>query len=65
MTSRTSTSPMLLTKRAAAEALSLSETEIDRLRRAGKLLARKHGNRVMFPVSELEKFIESLPGEFE
>lgn len=57
--------PLLLTKRAAAEALSLSESEVDRLRRAGRLLAKKCGNRVLFPVSELEKFVESLPGELD
>lgn len=52
---------LLVTRQKAAEALSLSLREIDEARRAGKLLAKKYGSKVLIPWSELEHFAETLP----
>lgn len=55
--------PLVVTRAEAARLLSLSVPEIDRLRRAGRLLAKRHGTRVLFPIIELERFVETLPWE--
>lgn len=55
--------PLLVARPEAARLLSLSTTEIDRLRRAGRLRAKRHGTRVLFPITELERFVEALPFE--
>ncbi|SHT54749.1 DNA binding domain, excisionase family [Mycobacteroides abscessus subsp. abscessus] len=52
---------LLVTRQEAAEALSLSLREVDEARRAGKLLAKKYGSKVLIPWSEVEQFAESLP----
>lgn len=52
---------LLVTRPEAARILSLSLREIDNLRLAGKLMAKKHGSRVLFPITELERYVESLP----
>ncbi len=54
---------LLVDRHEAARMLSLSVPEVDNLRRAGKLLARKHGRKVLIPVTELRRFAESLPFE--
>ncbi|WP_124713003.1 helix-turn-helix domain-containing protein [Mycolicibacterium nivoides] len=56
---------LLVTRPEAARMLSLSVPEIDRLRLAGKLLAKKHGSKVLFPVKELERFANDLPWELD
>lgn len=52
---------LLVSRADAARILALSVGEVDRLRRSGKLLAKKHGSRVLFPVSELQQYADSLP----
>lgn len=59
------TQPLLVPRPEAARILSLSEREIDRLRNAGKLMAKKHGSKVLFPMSELKRYAESLPWEVD
>lgn len=54
---------LLVTRPEAARILSVSVREIDRLRRAGRLLAKMHGARVVFPLTELERYAESLTWE--
>ncbi|QNO01069.1 hypothetical protein [Mycobacterium phage CELFI] len=56
---------LLVTRPEAARILSLSVPEIDRLRLAGKLLAKKHGSKVLFPMKELERFANDLPWELD
>ena len=57
--------PLLVSRSEAARLLSLSTHEIDNLRRAGKLLAKKYGSRVLFPLDELRQFADSLPYEVD
>ncbi|GAY15538.1 helix-turn-helix domain-containing protein [Mycobacterium sp. shizuoka-1] len=57
--------PLLVTRPEAARILSLSESEIDNLRRAGRLHAKRHGKKVLFPVTELERFVDLLPWEVD
>jgi len=52
---------LFVTRQEAARILSLSVTEIDDARRAGKLLAKRHGRKVLIPVHELERYADSLP----
>lgn len=59
------TRALLVTRPEAARILSLSVREIDNLRLAGKLMAKKHGSRVLFPITELERYVESLPWEVD
>jgi hypothetical protein len=40
--------------------LNISVTEIDDERRAGRLVARKHGRKVLIPVAELRRWVEAL-----
>lgn len=56
---------LLVTRPEAARILSLSVAEIDNLRRSGRLLAKKYGAKVLFPMSELEKFASRLPWELD
>lgn len=56
------TKPKLLaTRPEAADMLGLSVDAIDDLRRAGRLLAKRHGRKILIPVSEVERYAESLP----
>lgn len=57
--------PLLVTRPEAARMLSLSVPEIDNLRRAGRLLAKRHGKKVLFPVAELKRYADSLPWEVD
>lgn len=57
--------PLLVTRPEAARMLSLSVPEIDNLRRQGRLLAKRHGKKVLFPVAELERYADSLPWEID
>ncbi|ADL71006.1 excise [Mycobacterium phage Halena] len=54
---------LLVTRNEAARILSLCVSEIDNLRRAGRLMAKRHGAKVLFPVKELERFANDLPWE--
>lgn len=56
---------LLVTKAEAARALGVSVRRIDQLRAEGRLFARKLGSKVVFPVRELEAFVDSLPGEMD
>ncbi|ALF00348.1 excise [Mycobacterium phage Archie] len=56
---------LLVTRPEAARILGLSVPEIDRLRHKGKLLAKKHGSKVLFPMKELERFANDLPWELD
>jgi Helix-turn-helix domain len=56
---------LLVPRPEPARILSLSVPEIDNLRRAGRLLAKRHGARVRFPMAELERYAESLPWEVD
>ncbi|AXH46886.1 HTH DNA binding protein [Mycobacterium phage Aminay] len=54
---------ILVGREDAARLLSLSVPEIDNLRRAGHLIARKHGRKVLFPLDELRRWAASLPAD--
>ena len=56
-----SPAPLLVRRTEAARLLALSVTEVDDLRRAGKLMAKKLGSKVLIPMSELERYANSLP----
>ena len=56
---------LLVTRPEAARMLSISVAEIDNLRRAGRLLAKRHGGKVLFPLVELKRYAESLPWEMD
>lgn len=53
--------PLAVTRHQAARMISLSVTEIDDERRAGRLMARKHGRKVLIPVEELKRWVNDLP----
>ena len=55
--------PIAVTRQQAAQMLSLSVTEIDDERRAGRLGARKHGRKVLIPVAELKRWVAALPAD--
>jgi excisionase family DNA binding protein len=54
---------ILVTRSEAARLLSLSVREIDELRRSGQILARRHGRKVLIPVTELRRYADSLPSD--
>lgn len=56
---------LLVSKADAARMLSLSATEVDCLRRSGKLRAKLHGRKVLFPMAELEQYVARLPWELD
>lgn len=55
--------PIAVTRREAAEMLGISVTEIDDERRAGRLVARKHGRKVLLTVAELRRWVDALPSD--
>ena len=55
--------PLAVTRHQAAQMVSLSVTEIDDERRAGRLVARKHGRKVLIPVVELRRWVAALPAD--
>ena len=59
----TAVGPLAVTRKQAAQMVSLSVTEIDDERRAGRLVARKHGRKVLIPVDELKRWADSLPSD--
>lgn len=52
---------LLVARLEAATMLGLSVEVIGNLRRAGRLLAKRHGRKILIPVSEIERYAESLP----
>lgn len=54
---------ILVTRGEAARLLSMSVSEIDNLRRAGHLIAKRSGSRVFFLVAELQQWARSLPAD--
>ena len=55
--------PLAVDRHQAARLLSISVTEIDDERRAGRLVARKHGRKVLIPMAELRRWVEALPSD--
>lgn len=55
--------PLAVTRHQAAQMVSLSVTEIDDERRAGRLMARKHGRKVLIPMVELKRWVDALPAD--
>lgn len=55
--------PLAVTRQQAAQMLNISVTEVDDERRAGRLLARRHGPKVLIPVAELRRWLEALPSD--
>lgn len=53
--------PIAVSITGAAELTSLSATTLDAAIRAGTLPVRRHGNRTLIRVADLQKFIDSLP----
>lgn len=54
-------SPLVYTRREAAEACRTSVDRIDKAIRSGQLKAKQLGRRIVIPVSALEAWIESQP----
>jgi excisionase family DNA binding protein len=52
---------ILVDRAEAARRLSISTREVDVARADGRLASKKYGTKVLIPVSELERFAESLP----
>ena len=48
-----------LTKKEAADELQVSPITIDRLRAAGKIKARRIGQKIRIPIPEIAKFLEA------
>lgn len=57
------TDPLAVTREQAARMLGISITEVDDERRAGRLIARKHGRKVLIPVVELRRWLGALPAD--
>ncbi|QFG11468.1 HTH DNA binding protein [Mycobacterium phage Ekdilam] len=55
--------PLFVNRDDAARILCISPAEVDRLRAGSKLVARKYGRRVLFPIAELRRFAQSLPAD--
>ena len=55
--------PLFVTREDAARILCLSTRELDNLRASSRIVARKHGRKVLFPVEELRRFAASLPAD--
>lgn len=45
----------------ASRRLKISMTEVDDARRAGRLFAKRHGRKVLIPVTELQRYADALP----
>ncbi|ASR85551.1 HTH DNA binding protein [Mycobacterium phage Krueger] len=55
--------PLFVTRDDAARMLCLSTVELDKLRASSRIVARKYGRKVLFPVDELRRFAKSLPAD--
>ena len=49
--------PMLVSKKDTAKEFSISEMTLDRLRKDGKILPKKVGGQIMFPLDEIARFL--------
>ncbi|GLE59579.1 hypothetical protein NJBCHELONAE_48920 [Mycobacteroides chelonae] len=56
-----SNGPILYTREGAASKLAISPKELDRLRAARKIVARKQGRLVLFHIDELNRYAQALP----
>jgi hypothetical protein len=54
-------SPLLVRRRGVPKILGISQTEVDRLIRAGELKAKKYGRSTLVLVESIERFVERLP----
>ncbi len=48
---------LILSKRVAAEELQSSESTVDRLRKEGKLISKKIGGRIFFPIDVIADYL--------
>lgn len=55
--------PLAVSRQQAAQMLNISVTEVDDERRAGRLVARRHGRKVLIEVVELRRWLEALPAD--
>lgn len=55
--------PLAVSRQQAARLVNLSVTEIDDERRAGRLVAKKHGRKVLIEVAELRRWVAALPAD--
>ena len=55
--------PIAVTRQEAARMLSISVTEIDDERRAGRLVAKKLGRKVLIEVAELQRWLAALSAD--
>ena len=61
MDAMTTPAPLLLTRKAAADSLGVSERYIDILRNRGDLDAVKVGTRTRITAESLTRYVRSLP----
>lgn len=54
---------LLVPQNDAARMLGITVREVYELRRSRQLVARKHGRKVLIPVTELRRYADSLPVE--
>lgn len=54
---------LAVSRHQAAQMVNLSVTEIDDERRAGRLIAKKHGRKVLIEVAELRRWLAALPSD--
>ncbi len=52
--------PMLVSKKATAKELSISQMTLDRLRKEGEILPKKVGGQIMFPLDEIARFLAEV-----
>jgi hypothetical protein len=55
--------PLLVNREDAARLLCVSTRELDRLRASGRIVARRHGRRILISIDELRRFAGSLPAD--
>ena len=55
--------PIAVTRQEAARTLSISVTEVDAERRAGRMNAKKYGRKVLIEVAELQRWLAALPAD--
>ena len=55
--------PLAVGRSEAARLLGVSMTEVDDERRAGRLVAKRHGRKVLIPMAELRRWLHDLPSD--
>lgn len=55
--------PLAVTRQQAAQMVNVSVTEVDDERRAGRLIAKKYGRKVLIEVTELRRWLAALPAD--